>query len=116
VLAKNYALTPNGFAKNYELTPNGFKPDWIRSLNLTARIQQLTVRRPRARTAPRSRRARRGGGGPGGEVKGVVEFSIGQQASIAGDFGPVEFKAEAAFEMGPERLGFAVTHQSTLSD
>ena len=45
----------------------------------------------------------------------VVEFSVGQEPGVAGDVGAVEFKAEAAVELRPERLGPAVTHQKLLS-
>jgi hypothetical protein len=51
-----------------------------------------------------------------GELEGVIEFAVCQQAGVAGCFGAVEFEAEAAVELGSERLGLAVTHQRTLSN
>jgi hypothetical protein len=54
-------------------------------------------------------------GGCVGELEGVVEFAVGQQAGVAGDFGAMEFEAEAAIELGSERIGLAVTHQKFLS-
>ena len=44
-------------------------------------------------------------GGRGGEVEGVVEFAVGQQAGIAGDLSPEEADLEAAVELRSERLG-----------
>ena len=55
-------------------------------------------------------------GGRVGEVEGVVEFAVGQESGIAGDVGAVEFEAEAAVELGSERLGLAVTHEDCLVD
>jgi hypothetical protein len=41
-------------------------------------------------------------GGRVGELQGVSEFSVGQQAGIAGDVGAVEFETEAAVELGSQ--------------
>ena len=54
-------------------------------------------------------------GGRVGELEGVVEFAVGQEAGVAGHLGPMEFEAEAAVELGSERFGLAVTHQELLS-
>jgi hypothetical protein len=46
-----------------------------------------------------------------GQVEGVVEFAIGQEAGIAGDLGPEGAEPEAPVESDAEWLGLAVTHQ-----
>jgi hypothetical protein len=53
-------------------------------------------------------------GSGSGLIEGVVEFAVGQQSGIAGDLGPEEAEPEAAVELRSQRLGRAVTHQSTL--
>jgi hypothetical protein len=55
-------------------------------------------------------------GGRVGELQGVVEFAVGQESGIARDVGPVELEAQAAIELGSERLDLAVTHRESLSE
>jgi hypothetical protein len=50
-------------------------------------------------------------GGRGGEVERVVEFTVGQQAGVAGELGAMEFEAETPVELRSERLDWAVTHE-----
>jgi hypothetical protein len=52
-------------------------------------------------------------GGRVGELRGVVEFAVGQESGIPVDVGAVEF--EAAVELGSDLLGQTVTHRKSLS-
>jgi hypothetical protein len=45
----------------------------------------------------------------GHQAERVIEFAIGQQASIGGDAGTVELQLEAAVEIEPDSIGFGFT-------
>jgi hypothetical protein len=47
-----------------------------------------------------------------GEPKGIVQFTVGQQAAVGGDPGTVEFELDTAVENGSQRQLFGFTRRA----
>jgi hypothetical protein len=45
-----------------------------------------------------------------GRAENLVQLAVGQEPSIGGDLGPVEFQLEAAVEIDTQRCPFRLTH------
>ena len=50
-----------------------------------------------------------------GKPEGIVEFAVGEQATVRGDPGTVEFELDPAIESGSQRGFFGYTAYSTIA-
>src|SRR5262249_54869412 len=50
-----------------------------------------------------------------GQLKGIIEFTVGEESSVAGDGGPVELQLDLAVKIDAQGVIGAVTHWVPLS-